>query len=186
MLPMFVGSRYLGLFGPTFVFHQLIICREHVTHKCFCCCCCFYNARTTVSLLCSPQQCTHTQRTHSQSVPINIFHRAFYTKLIKRNRRHYQHRQRGTALTALQTALRPRHRKMNDRMWFVDDPHNLFFYSSIHMCASYRLMPCSRYFQEVGHKLHYRYLSCSLEHVLAGRKRWRKREGAIWRKAGRK
>lgn len=67
--------------------------------------------------------CAHT---YTQSVPINTFHRAFHTKLIMRNRCHYQHRQGTTALTALQTALRRRNWEMNDRTAFVDDHAILF------------------------------------------------------------
>lgn len=109
--------------------------------------------------------CEHT---HTQSVPIKIFHRVFHTKLIMRNRCHYQHRQRATALTALQTALRHRHREMNDRAIFVDDLRNLFY---PHMCALCRLISCSPHFLKVAHKLHYHCPSCSRKHVLVGRKR---------------
>lgn len=122
--------------------------------------------------------CTHTC---AQSGPINIFHRAFHTKLIMRNRCHYQHRT--TVLTALQTDLRHRHREMNDRTRFVDDPRNLF-YSTAHICALYHLILCSRYFQKVAHKLHYRCASCSCKHVLVGRKHWGTREWAGWSEAG--
>lgn len=124
------------------------------------------------SLLTSTVQNTGAHAlTHTQSFPINVFRRAFHTKLIKRNRCHYQRRQRVTALTALQTALRPRRREMNDRMPFVDDPRNLIYSTTAPppICVlQHRLILRSRHFRKGAHKLHYCYPSCTHKRVLAG------------------